>query len=326
MMCQMIGLPPTSIMGLGFKFDSSLMRVPRPPARITAFIGSDHPIRKVSRMYTATSEWVPAAAARPSILCPVWVFPARRVQIIPKGPELLFHGVCRAIAQPSPLEGRQKTQAGPGLVLHPALGEVVLLFSEINARQTAKPGVSSEARVREYGKMGDLYQSQVLQQAGRVVLGVDNVLERSQLRHDLFSQAKQDEFQFGASLHSAEEFFPGRKVGVPCGRLGVEPDLRRDGHRRRYVPAHEVPCPFQMHRRAGKLWQGTVGIEIMVERGMRVREGQTALRDSTVVHVARPGMEVTVLWPAHISAVMRPKKGLERHIGVEMQLCADRRQ
>ena len=38
MMCQRIGLPPISIMGLGFRCDSSEMRVPRPPARITAFI------------------------------------------------------------------------------------------------------------------------------------------------------------------------------------------------------------------------------------------------------------------------------------------------
>ncbi|MNX64092.1 hypothetical protein D3C86_951090 [compost metagenome] len=38
MMCQRMGLPPISIMGLGFKPVSSEIRVPRPPARITAFI------------------------------------------------------------------------------------------------------------------------------------------------------------------------------------------------------------------------------------------------------------------------------------------------
>src|SRR5216117_2860164 len=38
MMCQRIGLPPISIIGLGLRWDSSLIRVPRPPARITAFI------------------------------------------------------------------------------------------------------------------------------------------------------------------------------------------------------------------------------------------------------------------------------------------------
>ncbi|MNN66228.1 hypothetical protein D3C81_1817920 [compost metagenome] len=38
MMCQRIGLPPTSIIGLGLRCDSSLIRVPRPPAKITAFI------------------------------------------------------------------------------------------------------------------------------------------------------------------------------------------------------------------------------------------------------------------------------------------------
>src|SRR6266852_4399895 len=38
MICQRIGLPPISTMGLGFKEVSSLMRVPNPPAKITAFI------------------------------------------------------------------------------------------------------------------------------------------------------------------------------------------------------------------------------------------------------------------------------------------------
>src|SRR3954452_11711906 len=39
MMCQMIGMAPISIIGLGRTAVSSLSRVPRPPARITAFIG-----------------------------------------------------------------------------------------------------------------------------------------------------------------------------------------------------------------------------------------------------------------------------------------------
>ena len=38
MMCQRIGLPPISIMGLGLRCDSSLIRVPKPPAKIIAFI------------------------------------------------------------------------------------------------------------------------------------------------------------------------------------------------------------------------------------------------------------------------------------------------
>src|ERR687896_975674 len=37
MMCQRIGRPPISIIGFGRTSVSSLMRVPRPPARITAF-------------------------------------------------------------------------------------------------------------------------------------------------------------------------------------------------------------------------------------------------------------------------------------------------
>ena len=36
-MCHRIGLPPTSIIGLGRTLVSSEIRVPRPPARITAF-------------------------------------------------------------------------------------------------------------------------------------------------------------------------------------------------------------------------------------------------------------------------------------------------
>src|SRR6478735_1241816 len=38
MMCQRIGNPPTSIMGLGFTSVSSARRLPRPPARMTTFI------------------------------------------------------------------------------------------------------------------------------------------------------------------------------------------------------------------------------------------------------------------------------------------------
>lgn len=37
MMCHSIGRPPTSIMGFGRKWDSSLIRVPNPPARMTVF-------------------------------------------------------------------------------------------------------------------------------------------------------------------------------------------------------------------------------------------------------------------------------------------------
>src|SRR6266850_1129531 len=43
MMCQMIGLPPISTIGLGLRCDSSLIRVPSPPARITHFIDAPPP-------------------------------------------------------------------------------------------------------------------------------------------------------------------------------------------------------------------------------------------------------------------------------------------
>src|SRR5450631_3842182 len=44
MMCHSTGLPPISIIGLGFTDVSSLMRVPNPPASITAFTGCS-PVR-----------------------------------------------------------------------------------------------------------------------------------------------------------------------------------------------------------------------------------------------------------------------------------------
>jgi hypothetical protein len=37
-MCQSIGFPPISIIGFGLDTLSSEIRVPKPPARITAFI------------------------------------------------------------------------------------------------------------------------------------------------------------------------------------------------------------------------------------------------------------------------------------------------
>ena len=37
MICHKIGNPPISIIGFGRRCDSSLMRVPKPPARITTF-------------------------------------------------------------------------------------------------------------------------------------------------------------------------------------------------------------------------------------------------------------------------------------------------
>ena len=38
MMCHKMGLPPTSIIGFGLEELSSEIRVPKPPARMTAFI------------------------------------------------------------------------------------------------------------------------------------------------------------------------------------------------------------------------------------------------------------------------------------------------
>src|SRR4051812_25092162 len=54
MMCQRIGMPPTSTIGFGRTLVSSLRRVPNPPARMTAFTaptlsrGRMGPVRRIS--------------------------------------------------------------------------------------------------------------------------------------------------------------------------------------------------------------------------------------------------------------------------------------
>ena len=80
MMCHRIGLPPISIIGFGRMSVSSLIRVPAPPARITAFMGDSGPAqgsvprgRWISRITTAQDpEALPSAAAkapRPFTMC-----------------------------------------------------------------------------------------------------------------------------------------------------------------------------------------------------------------------------------------------------------------
>lgn len=41
-MCHSIGLSPTSIIGFGFRWVSSEILVPKPPAKITAFMTSNY--------------------------------------------------------------------------------------------------------------------------------------------------------------------------------------------------------------------------------------------------------------------------------------------
>src|SRR5689334_6740874 len=71
MMCQRIGRPPTSTIGLGFDSDSSARRVPRPPASKTVFtIPPRADLARVSRRYPTqnvkrlTSRYVPAKRVR----------------------------------------------------------------------------------------------------------------------------------------------------------------------------------------------------------------------------------------------------------------------
>ena len=62
MMCQRIGWPPISIIGLGFRWDSSLMRVPRPPARMTAFTGLILCVADLTAMQESGPETISQAA------------------------------------------------------------------------------------------------------------------------------------------------------------------------------------------------------------------------------------------------------------------------
>src|SRR5438067_1132574 len=54
MMCQRSGLAPISIIGFGFAAVSSLSRVPRPPARITAFM----PLRSARALLYRPEQWL----------------------------------------------------------------------------------------------------------------------------------------------------------------------------------------------------------------------------------------------------------------------------
>ena len=56
MMCQRIGLPPISTIGFGRVAVSSLRRVPRPPARMTAFIGEPSRQNYAAAEHTNASE------------------------------------------------------------------------------------------------------------------------------------------------------------------------------------------------------------------------------------------------------------------------------
>src|SRR5208283_2589072 len=61
-MCQRMGWPPISTMGLGRTEVSSLRRVPRPPARMTAFIMGEYPWTRLG-----AAEGVAPAIARISM-------------------------------------------------------------------------------------------------------------------------------------------------------------------------------------------------------------------------------------------------------------------
>ena len=56
MMCHRIGRPPISIIGLGRRWLSSEMRVPSPPARMTAFMIAPSPLRQAIRLTKASGQ------------------------------------------------------------------------------------------------------------------------------------------------------------------------------------------------------------------------------------------------------------------------------
>ena len=56
-MCHSIGYPPISIIGLGLKWLSSLILVPKPPAKITTFIIYPHSISSIILVLIITHFW-----------------------------------------------------------------------------------------------------------------------------------------------------------------------------------------------------------------------------------------------------------------------------
>src|SRR6266536_6212950 len=91
MMCQRMGKPPISTMGLGRCDVSSLSRLPSPPAKITAFIDHPGPMQNgpvqnfESIQYRVWKEWEPqcgcgAAGAHPRNL-PAQPCPRQKVLI-----------------------------------------------------------------------------------------------------------------------------------------------------------------------------------------------------------------------------------------------------
>src|ERR1700749_4262903 len=85
-MCQRIGRPPISTIGLGRITVSSLSRVPRPPARITAFIVLSAPPDDRHPPAPCPVAWLPprkSAAAEP---------PSARIQRLAQPQK---HRLCR---------------------------------------------------------------------------------------------------------------------------------------------------------------------------------------------------------------------------------------
>src|SRR3954452_12614371 len=66
MMCQRIGLPPISTIGLGRSPVSSLNREPRPPARMTAFIGGGPYMRLSVSGRVQPGSYIEDGARRPA--------------------------------------------------------------------------------------------------------------------------------------------------------------------------------------------------------------------------------------------------------------------
>src|SRR3954462_8743147 len=97
MMCQRIGFLPLSPIGLGLTVVSSLRREPRPPARITAFIGRADYAARLPRMQAAPPSTADVAVVGAGILGLAVAReltrrdPSRRVVVLGREDEVGFH-------------------------------------------------------------------------------------------------------------------------------------------------------------------------------------------------------------------------------------------
>src|SRR4051794_26269766 len=94
MMCHRIGLPPISTIGFGRADVSSASREPRPPARITTFIGAHPNLPPMSAAVPATADVAVVGAGILGLAVARELTrrdPQRRVVVLEREAEIGFH-------------------------------------------------------------------------------------------------------------------------------------------------------------------------------------------------------------------------------------------